>query len=473
MTRLSNNIINDIIYNKKYFKSNNVKNIYKKVLSKNMNKNNLNFYKGGNNELSKSFTKSLDPSLVKSLTKSLDPSLVKSLDPSLAKSLAKSIDLSLDSSLKHVHKIIPSNNEIIKSIASITHLHKTKFEIAKEKATDFFKSNFFYFMKYFLYFIILLTICFYITIYVDKNANNNLIKVETKVLFYVLIMFIIIILNDILETQFESLNQFFLIIVFFIIISYSINYLVQHYYNSNKEINKIRLTFIIIFLLYLIFSVIIYFFFKNSTKNIATPLYTAFNSAMKNNIGFLFLITILFYIYKDIFIRFNKNTFLTDILGSTILGNILIFTIFVFIIFLCIKLKIINSKQILNTFIVLYSILFFLILIGVYIFMQSMGNICDNKTDQKNIDNEEKVTLLILASIIILLWLDDTRNWHQIGSIIFVVITLFTFYVTFYYTQFHPNIGLMSTWLFIEWLIIIFYRKENSKNSIHFSFMKT
>ena len=411
MTRISNN---SLIYNKKYFKSHNTENLYKSLSFNNIYKKNL---KGGNNEL-------INP--IKDISK-----------PSQAP------------------------------------LNESKFQSVKKMAGNFFKSNFFYFMKYFLYFITLSTICFYITIYIDKNANNSLIKVETKVLFYILIMFLIIIINDILETPLESLNQFIMIILFFMIISYSINYLIQHYYNSNKEINKILLTFGIILLIYILFSVIIYFIFKKEDKNIGTPLYTAFNTSIKKNLGFLTFITILYYIYKKLFTLFNKNTFLTDILGSTILGGILIFVVFVFIIFLCIKLKIINSKQILNTFIVLYSILFFLILIGIYIFMQSMGNICVNKDNSKNIDNQEKVILLILASIIGILWLDDTRNWHQIGSIIFIIITLFTFYVMFYYSQLHPSIGLMSFWLFIEWLIIIFYRKENSKNSMHYSFMKT
>ena len=82
------------------------------------------------------------------------------------------------------------------------------------------------------------------------------------------------------------------------------------------------------------------------------------------------------------------------------------------------------------------------------------------------------VTLLIIASIFTILWLDDTRNWKQIGSIFFVVVSIITLYCMFYYSVAYPSTGMMSFWLFIEWLIIVFYRKENSKNSIHYSFMK-
>jgi hypothetical protein len=93
--------------------------------------------------------------------------------------------------------------------------------------------------------------------------------------------------------------------------------------------------------------------------------------------------------------------------------------------------------------------------------------------DIKNINQEENMTILMIISILIILWYDDVRNWHQFGSILFIFVTIIAFYSTFYYSISHPNVSLFSTWLFIEWLIIIFYRKENSKNSVHFSFMNT
>ena len=62
-------------------------------------------------------------------------------------------------------------------------------------------------------------------------------------------------------------------------------------------------------------SFLLNIFGKKEDKNIGTPLYTAFNTSIKKNLGFLTFITILYYIYKKLFTLFNKNTFLTDILG--------------------------------------------------------------------------------------------------------------------------------------------------------------
>ena len=78
----------------------------------------------------------------------------------------------------------------------------------------------------------------------------------------------------------------------------------------------------------------------------------------------------------------------------------------------------------------------------------------------------------IKISIFIILWYDDSRNWHALGSLLFIIATIFGLYCFFYYSMSHPNLTLLGLWFFIEWLIIIFYRKQNSKNAIHFSFMQ-
>ena len=143
------------------------------------------------------------------------------------------------------------------------------------------------------------------------------------------------------------------------------------------------------------------------------------------------------------------------------------------IIFIAIKIKLIKKNDILNTFIVLISISIFLGLVYGYIFMSSLSTICTKSANVEEINQEENMVIIMIIATLIILWYDDVRNWHQFGSILFVFATIIAFYSTFYYSISHPNVSLFSTWLFIEWLIIIFYRKENSKNSLHFSFMDT
>lgn len=169
----------------------------------------------------------------------------------------------------------------------------------------------------------------------------------------------------------------------------------------------------------------------------------------------------------------DYNTNLSTILQPAILGILLIFFIFCMIIYISLKMKLINKNQILNTFLALTSILSFLGLMVLYTFMSSLSTICIDSNDKSTESKNENISILIIIAIIFILWYDDERNWHQIGSILFILITIFTFYVMFIYSVNHPSIGLLSLWLFIEWCIILFKRKENIKNSWHYSFMKT
>ena len=104
--------------------------------------------------------------------------------------------------------------------------------------------------------------------------------------------------------------------------------------------------------------------------------------------------------------------------------------------------------------------------------MSSLKTFCSkDNLDKKSMNEGERVFIGIIISIIIILWYDDSRNWHQIGSILFILVTIFAFYCMFYYSISHPSFGTISMYFFFEWLILFFYRKENSKNAIHFSFM--
>jgi hypothetical protein len=102
--------------------------------------------------------------------------------------------------------------------------------------------------------------------------------------------------------------------------------------------------------------------------------------------------------------------------------------------------------------------------------MNSLNAICTDDISEQQLKGNDTVSILILISIFIILWYDDSRNWHQRGSILFIFASIMTLYSMFYYSTSHP---LLFAWLFIEWIIIFFRRKENTKNSFNFAFMKT
>jgi len=349
------------------------------------------------------------------------------------------------------------------------------FQGIKESISSFFKSDFYIFFKKYFYFVILFTLCFYVILYVNSNTKNKTIIVETKVFFYISIILLFIIVNDILETPLESLQPFLLSIMYSLVFIYAFSHIITYYYKGELYFSKFKLIMITSFIIFLSTSIYLYYNYQVKKPKVAVELFSSFTYAINKNFGFLSFLTFYLIIYRYTFISLDWNSSLTDILAPTVLGGLLIFFVFCLIIYLCHKLKIISKIQFLNSFISLCSIAFFLGLVGINTFMSSMGEICvnKNKVQEEPAVSKEVVILLMIASIFIILWLDDSRNWHQMGSILFVFATMIAFYCMFYYSTKYPDTSMLALWLFIEWCIIVGYRKENSKNSIHFSFMKT
>lgn len=336
----------------------------------------------------------------------------------------------------------------------------------------FLKTDLYFFMKYYLYFIILISICFYILIFLNKHAKNGLVIIENNILFYIGIVCLFIIINDILETPMESLKKFVLVIIITLLIVYIVNYFIVRITESKKlkgSFGNILWTTLII---YLASVFCIYFMFHRKDKAIAIDLYNAFNYSINKNMTILICLTIYLYIYVSVFKKLNKNSSLFDILQPAFLGGLLMFILFSIITYIGYKLKIINRINILNSFISLFAIFFFICLMGLKLFMDSLKQVCDENTDLESVQETKYVIFLIFISLFIIWWLEDDRKWNRWGSMAFVFASVMAFYSMFFYSVAYPSIGMLSTWLMVEWFIIYFYRKQNSKNSFHFSFME-
>ena len=335
--------------------------------------------------------------------------------------------------------------------------------------TSIFKTDLWYFIKYYFYFIVLFSICFYITISVHYTSRNKTVKMETKVFFYFVIIILFFVISDILDTPLEHTNKFILTLLFML----GIVYISNEYIYKNYKLNRFSKSMTINLILISIFVLYFYFFYYRSNKDESVKLFNTLNHSMLKNYNLLLFTIFVLLIFKFTFHFFNFNTNITDILQPAFLAGILIFYIFSFIIYICLKLKIVNRIQILNSFISLFAIFIFLICVFINLLMSSISSICENKNyNESEAKQKEMFVILMIVSIVIVLWLDDTRNWNQIGSILFVFASVIAFYTFFIYTMRYPDLGLISFWLFVEWCILFSYRKENSKNSIHFSFMK-
>jgi hypothetical protein len=321
-------------------------------------------------------------------------------------------------------------------------------------------------MKKYFYFIILFSIIFYLLLNISKSTKSNLVIIESKIFFYLIVMFLFIVINDILETPIELQDKFIYITIFSLLLIYFIGYIIEYYDKKSSLFTKTFYVFLVSLFISVIASVIIYYLFKDKR------IYDKFNNGFAKNYKFLIFIFVYVLVYNFTFYMTGEgNSNLNNIICPASLGLLLILFIFIFIIKACLKLKIINKIQILNAFIALSAIATFLLFALLQIFMSSLNTVCTTNEDVSTVEQSEFYSLLLLICIFAILWLDDSRNWHRSGSIVFVIVTLFGLYCMFYYSMTHPSISLLSLWFFIEWLIIIFNRKQNSKNSIHYAFM--
>ena len=341
-----------------------------------------------------------------------------------------------------------------------------------QKIKDFFKTDFYFFFKNYLYFIVLFSICFYLLLYVNNTSRNKTEIIITKIFFYLVIVFLFVIINDILETPLEYQKKFIMLIIFSLITTYIVGHILEYFYGKHSFYSKLLIVFISSIVVFIISIITIYLTFFKENNSATNKLFSNFSGAIRKNIYFLIFTFIIIFLYNTLYRFFHAwNSNLSDILSASLLGLLFIFFSFNLIVYLAFKMKIINKMQILNTYISLFSISVFLCFLYAHLFLTSIDSICKTNENIDSMYKEEIMTILLLISIIIILWYEDERNWHNYGSILFLLATVFGLYCMFYYSLLHPNLSLLSFWFFIEWLIILFYRKENSKNSIHFSFM--
>jgi len=368
---------------------------------------------------------------------------------------------------------ISNNNELNNNTK--TNPLNTNVEAPKsfmESIKLFFKTDLYFFMKYYLYFMILISICFYILIFLNKNAKNGLVIIENKILFYIGMVCLFIVVNDILETPMESLKKFVLVIIITLIIVYIVNYFIVETIESKKLKGHFGTVLWTTLIVYLASVFCIYFMFHRKDKAIAIDLYNAFNYSINKNLSILIFLTIYLYVYVSAFKKLNKNTSITDILQPMVLGGLVMFLLFGIITYIGYKLKIINRINILNSFISLFAIFIFISLLSLKLFMNSLNQVCKENSSMEAVREKENTILLIIISLFIIWWLEDDRKWSRWDSIVFVFVSVVAFYSMFVVSVTYPDISMLCLWLMIEWFIIYFYRNQNSKNSFHFSFME-
>ncbi len=337
---------------------------------------------------------------------------------------------------------------------------------------EFWKSEFRQFMTKFIYFLVLLSICFYLFRKIQTGTKNNQTLVLTKVMFVFLLLFLMIFITDMLFPEHDYGHSFLTLFIFVLLIVYAGNYYIVKYLKGSTTENLVKsVVFTVSVSLFTFLIIYLFYHRKNSYKSY--QVYFNFNQAYTKNNSFMYFIVFSVIFFYFIFNSLNFKSKLSNIMTGVVLGTYIIFVSIIFIIYYMIKLKIIRRAQILNTFLALFALLYFFTYVWLYNLMDSMETVCKTKEKEDKSESKTLYTTLIFISILILLSLDDTENWHQLGYLFFVVISVFVIYVLMVLTPKYPSLSLIGLWLFVEWCITFNYRGNDSGNSFHYMLMKT
>ncbi len=320
--------------------------------------------------------------------------------------------------------------------------------------------------------IIFFTICFYLIIQNLNISTINMVITETKIILYMLIGIFFYFISDMLKTESASLAY---LISGCLLISYISNYILEKYFKGKFEY-KILISLSIGIGIYVVLLGYIYYILKPQSENTISLFISTYNK----NYKFCLFFFLLLIVYTAVLKLYSLDSFKNKIMQPAILGIFLMIFVFSFIIYICQNIGVINSKQYLDTFLVLLTLLIACIYIYIYMFLGSLSTICDQPKNQreakkqqlKSSNEETSVSFILLASIFLLLWMDDSKVWSQINYLLFIIISIVVIASMFYYSTKYPSTGLLSFWLLIEWIITWYKNGSNAKHSIHYVAIK-
>ncbi len=339
------------------------------------------------------------------------------------------------------------------------------------------------FLKYFVLFIVFFSVSTFSILNIKHKNKNSIIDMEANTFLFVLIFFIAFLFKTVLvESNDHNSAKFLTIIGFILILQYGINYTIE--YNSKylgkdfavddaKNIkNYFKKLGIILFgtLLNIIFGLLMLGFAFNN--NDPCDLLKSFTYAVYDDYSYYIFFFIILLLFHYSFNIFYTNTAKSSLILPSYLGISCIILLIGFVIYIGRKLKIINWRHTLSTVIALLLILSLFFYVWLYMFMDSINNICKNKIKTSSVNKNDDSFIykylvpLLFISIFIMLWLVDSQKWSKVECFLYIFITLLIFTSFTKISVDNPNTSLLTTWLTIEWFITTFYNFNNVKNSI-------
>lgn len=338
----------------------------------------------------------------------------------------------------------------------------------------FDQSQFRYFLKNYIYFIILIFIVIYINLYIDKKAKSTNVVNYNRLILYCFIAFLTLFISDILVSEQKLLNKFIYILLFSILSVFISNYVIVNYFYDGFWWGSLYSSISCVCIIAL-FGFSFWYSIENKGKSLSDPVFLQFNYASyinqsfsKFSMGFFPLLGVLFYM-------FNFNNAFGRWASQNILGLMTIVYILSIGFNYAIKIRLINKKQILTTSIVMISLWYLFFILSNYFLISSMTDICNGVSPApSNKDKSNKgqlLSFLLLASIVIILILDDNRSWSFYNYLSYILISIYLFACISSYSSQYPQIGLLTFWGLVEWGILTTYNKHDTFNSFSFVMM--
>jgi len=345
-----------------------------------------------------------------------------------------------------------------------------------ESIRQFLNSPFCGILKRWLYYLVFISICFFLIHHMYKNNRVYTISGLTRIMFLFLVYIIYSMCMETLYPLKERSTDLMYIILFLTFLAYGIQYIVIYYFPFNRYDEMYIKCFISAAgtaILFFIGWILLYSVLEVGDKTKASDAYSNFFDAWTNHSSFIYTYVIFLYAFYYAFQYTRFKVKAIDLTVANVMSGIILVMSYVFIIYLLRKLKVIKRTQVLSSILVLISITVIFIYLYGFFLMDSLTNICKAQVKETESQKKDIVSMLLFVSIIILLLLQDTENWRQLGYFIFILISVFILLCIVYFNTKYPSIGMLCFWGMIEWILVLMYKKDASFNSLHFMLMKS
>lgn len=330
-----------------------------------------------------------------------------------------------------------------------------------------------YFLGKFLQLLVTVTIVFYINRYISENSRNAKTYTYNKIILYAFFFHIALIVFDILTYESDYINKLVTYFMLCLLSLYVINWAIFKYMYKGFWLSfLISIAFTILFAG--IFIIAFYYGIVSHGEKISDPVLMQFSYAKFVNNSLTQFMTFFLPLCGLIFWLTNFDNKIGNYLNQNLMGCLATISFVYVFYWYAIKIKLINSKQVLNSFITYLVLLYVLSVLQTYFLIDSIHNTCYGGEVQEaktNNDMTELLTNLLIVSVIILLILNDIRKWSFFNYSSYLVITVFVFACLFSLSAKYPGITLVSLWNFIEWCILTSSNSHDTGNSFHFVMM--